>query len=172
MEPARLHCPWYSSGNTEVSCRSFLKGIFPTQGSILGLLHRRQSLYRLDDQGSPSNMPVMLQIVQPALASPSSPSPGSGVLFVDLPPYDHWFLNSQNQGWAGWHTFLLDPPAWAPSSCYTFSALVAYLTHHLLPGTTLHEWIMWLHVLQHIQTLNVFWCQVSNHLFCSILLFT
>ena len=33
--------------NTGVDCHSFLQGIFLTQGSNLGLLHRRQILYRL-----------------------------------------------------------------------------------------------------------------------------
>ena len=31
---------------------SFSRGIFPTQGSNLGLLHCRQTLYRLSHQGS------------------------------------------------------------------------------------------------------------------------
>ena len=43
--------PWNSSGkNAEVGCHSLLQGIFPTQGSNLGLLHCRQSLYKC--QGS------------------------------------------------------------------------------------------------------------------------
>ena len=37
--------------NIEVSC--LLQGIFPTQGSNLGLLHCRQILYQLRYQGSP-----------------------------------------------------------------------------------------------------------------------
>ena len=33
-------CPWDSLGkNTRVGCHSLLQGIFPTQGSNLGLLH-------------------------------------------------------------------------------------------------------------------------------------
>ena len=47
--PARLLCPWDSPGkNTGVSCHALLQGIFPTQGSNLGLLqflHCRQILY-------------------------------------------------------------------------------------------------------------------------------
>ena len=43
LQPARLLCPWNSPGkNTGVDCRFPLQGIFPTQGSNLGLLHRRQ----------------------------------------------------------------------------------------------------------------------------------
>ena len=41
-----LLCPWDSPGrNTGVGCHSLLQGIFLTQGSKLGLLHCRQSLY-------------------------------------------------------------------------------------------------------------------------------
>ena len=39
LQPARLLCPWESPGeNTGVGSRSFLQGIFPTQGLNLGLL--------------------------------------------------------------------------------------------------------------------------------------
>ena len=38
--------------NTGGDCHSLLQGIFPTQGSNLGLLHCRQILYRLIHQGS------------------------------------------------------------------------------------------------------------------------
>ena len=43
-----LCSPWDSPGqNTGVGSRSFLQGIFPTQGSNPGLLHCRQILYQL-----------------------------------------------------------------------------------------------------------------------------
>ena len=46
LQPARLFCPLNCPGkNTGVGCHSLLQGIFPTQGSNLGLLHRRQILY-------------------------------------------------------------------------------------------------------------------------------
>ena len=44
------------SKNIGVSCHSLLKGIFPTQGSNLGLLHCRQILYRLSHQGRPTSL--------------------------------------------------------------------------------------------------------------------
>ena len=45
---SRLLCPWDSSGkNTGVSSHSLFQGIFPTQGSNLGLPHYRQFLYHL-----------------------------------------------------------------------------------------------------------------------------
>ena len=46
--------PWNSPGqNTRVGSRSLLQGIFPTQGSNLGLPHCRWILYQLSQQGSP-----------------------------------------------------------------------------------------------------------------------
>ena len=43
-----------SSGkNTGVGCYSLLQGIFPTQGSDLGLPNYRQILYHLSQEGSP-----------------------------------------------------------------------------------------------------------------------
>ena len=39
--------------NTGVCCHALLQGIFPTQGSNLGLPHCRQILYHLSHQGSP-----------------------------------------------------------------------------------------------------------------------
>ena len=49
-----IYSPWNSLGqNTGVGSRSLLQGIFPTQGSNLGLLHCRWILYQLSHQGSP-----------------------------------------------------------------------------------------------------------------------
>ena len=43
-----LLCPQNSSGkNTGFGCHSLFQRIFPTQGSNLGLLHCRQTLYSL-----------------------------------------------------------------------------------------------------------------------------
>ena len=53
VQPARLLCPWNSSGkNTGVGCHFLLQGIFPTQGLNTCLLHCRQVLYHLSHQGS------------------------------------------------------------------------------------------------------------------------
>ena len=39
LKPARLLCPWNSSGkNTGVNCHALLQGIFQTQGSNLSLM--------------------------------------------------------------------------------------------------------------------------------------
>ena len=43
----------FSRQVTGVGCHSLLQGIFPTQGSNLGVLHCRQILYQLSHQGSP-----------------------------------------------------------------------------------------------------------------------
>ena len=46
--------PWHSPGkNTGVGCHFLLWGIFPTQGSNLGLLHCRRLLYHLSHQVGP-----------------------------------------------------------------------------------------------------------------------
>ena len=41
------------SKNTRVCCHVLIQGIFPTQGSNLGLLQCRQNLYHLSHQGNP-----------------------------------------------------------------------------------------------------------------------
>ena len=54
LSPTRLLCPSdFPDRNTGVGCHSLLQGIFPTQGSDLGLMHCRQILYGLSHQGSP-----------------------------------------------------------------------------------------------------------------------
>ena len=51
LSPTRLLCPWNSPGkNTRMDSHSLLQGIFPAQGSNLGLLHCRQILYHLNYQ--------------------------------------------------------------------------------------------------------------------------
>ena len=48
LRPHGLYSPWNSPGqNTGVGSLSLLQGIFPTQGSNLGLLHRRRIRYQL-----------------------------------------------------------------------------------------------------------------------------
>ena len=55
LQPARLLCPWDSPGKKSgVGCHSLLQGIFPTQELNQGLLHCRQILYWLRQQGSPN----------------------------------------------------------------------------------------------------------------------
>ena len=48
LQPHGLYSPWNSPGqNTGVGSLSLLQGIFPTQGSNLGLWHCRRVLYQL-----------------------------------------------------------------------------------------------------------------------------
>ena len=50
---SRLLHPWDFLGKSSgVGCHFLLQGIFPTQGSNPGLLHCRQTLYRLSHQRS------------------------------------------------------------------------------------------------------------------------
>ena len=54
LQPTRLLCPWDSpQARILECCHALLQGIFPTQGSNPGLLHCRQILYHLSQQGSP-----------------------------------------------------------------------------------------------------------------------
>ena len=53
LQPTRLLCPWnFPCKDTGVGGHFFLQGIFPTQGSNLGLLYCRQILYQLSSKGS------------------------------------------------------------------------------------------------------------------------
>ena len=54
LEPARVLCLWDSPDkNTGVGCRACLQGIFPTQGSNLGLLQRQVGSLPLAPPGKP-----------------------------------------------------------------------------------------------------------------------
>ena len=54
FRPHGPYSPWNSPGqNTGVGSLSLLQGIFPTQGSNLGLLPCRRILYQLSHKGSP-----------------------------------------------------------------------------------------------------------------------
>ena len=74
LQPAGLLCPWNSPGkNTGVGCHSLLQGIFPTEGSNLGVPHCRQILYCLHISlifGFPShldNIPFLLSVPSPCM---------------------------------------------------------------------------------------------------------
>ena len=63
LQPRGLYGPWNFPGqNTGVGSLSLLQGIFPTQGSNLGLPHYGQILYQLSHQGSPR---ILERIVYP-----------------------------------------------------------------------------------------------------------
>ena len=78
--------PWNSPGqNTGVGSLSFLQGIFPTQGSNLGLPHCRQILYQLSHKGSPR---ILEWVAYPFPRGSSRPRnwTGSPALQVDSLP--------------------------------------------------------------------------------------
>ena len=59
-DPVDCNSPWDSPGqNTAVGSLSLLQGIFPTQGSNPGLLHRRRILSQLSHEGSPRILEVV-----------------------------------------------------------------------------------------------------------------
>ena len=59
LRPHGLYNPWNSPGqNTRVGSLSLLQGIFPTQELNQGLLHCRQILYQLSQQGKSKNTGV------------------------------------------------------------------------------------------------------------------
>ena len=62
--------------NTVVGCHALLQGIFPTQGSNLGLLHCRRILYHLSHQGSPW---ILEWVAMPFLRGSSQPRNWTGV---------------------------------------------------------------------------------------------
>ena len=68
--------------NTRVGCHALLQGIFPTQGSNLGLPHCRQMLYLLSHQGCPR---------------PGSPLPFS--ILALRAPWTVWKGKSQSHQW-------------------------------------------------------------------------
>ena len=72
-----MYCPWNSPGqNTGVGGCSLLQGIFPTQGSNLGLSHCRQILYQLSYQGS---LRILEWVAYPFSSGFSQPRNQTGV---------------------------------------------------------------------------------------------
>ena len=83
--PHGLYSPWNSPGqNTGVGSLSLLQGIFPTQGSNLGLPHCRRILYQLSHKRSP-----LFPKVPSNSAADFSPKPESLVLLTLglVPPF-------------------------------------------------------------------------------------
>ena len=73
LESSRLLCPWESPGkNTGMSCYFLLQRVFPTQGWNLCLLHDRQILLLLSQQGSPNacQLSVLILVINRYSANP------------------------------------------------------------------------------------------------------
>ena len=88
LQPTRLPRPWDSPGkNTGVGCHALLQGIFPTQGSNLGLPYHRQILDPLSHQGAPLHLPeteCKSQVLHKAF--PDTVSEQVNKLFTPCPP--------------------------------------------------------------------------------------
>ena len=70
LQTGRLLCPWDSAGkNTGVGCHFLLQGIYPTQGSNLGLLHCRWILYHLSHPGEAQVIKDVLKYLEGRSAS-------------------------------------------------------------------------------------------------------
>ena len=94
---ARLLYAWNSQGkNTGMSCHFLLQGVLPTWGSNLSLLHCRQILYCLSQQGSPQIASVQFRFSRSVVsdplrphesqhARPPCPSPNPGVFSNSCP---------------------------------------------------------------------------------------
>ena len=80
LRPHELHSPWNSpSQNTGVDRLSLLQGIFPTQGSNLGLPHYRRILYQLSHQGNPR---ILGWVASPFSRGSSRPRNRTGVSHI------------------------------------------------------------------------------------------
>jgi len=68
----RLICPWDSPGmNTKVGSHFFLQEIFWTHRSNSDLLHCKQILYHLSQQGSPGFLYINKEITEGFFKNPS-----------------------------------------------------------------------------------------------------
>ena len=84
--PWTIYSPWNSPvGNTGMSSRSLLQGIFTTQGLNPGLLHCRRIPYQLSHKGSPRIL-EWVPIPPPADLPDPGIEPGSLALQVDSLP--------------------------------------------------------------------------------------
>ena len=71
LQPARLLCPWDSSGkNTGVGCHALLQGIFPTRGLNLHLLHLLHCRFFTPE---PPGKPFSYIVIAPYLRNKMAP---------------------------------------------------------------------------------------------------
>ena len=132
LRPHGLYSPWNSPGqNTGVGSLSLLQGIFPTQGSNLGLLHCRQILYQLCQKGSPWDF-ILLPGVEVICCSWHIQS--WLLLFSDMtlltrgaPWWEFSPCGSKEAGWDPPHR----PHTWETSAFWWLSDWVKLLRAHL-----------------------------------------
>ena len=88
VTPWTVYSPWNSPGqNTGVGSLSLLQGIFPTQGSNLGLLHCRQILYQLSHKG---NSRILEWVAYPFSSRSSRPRNRTGVSCIAGGFFTNW----------------------------------------------------------------------------------
>ena len=73
--------------NNRVGCHALLQGIFPTQGSNPGLLHCRQTVYHLNQQGSPR---TLQWVAYPFSSGSSQPRNWTGVSCIAGRVFTSW----------------------------------------------------------------------------------
>ena len=88
LRPHGLYSPWNSPGqNTGVGSLFLLQGIFPTQGSILGLPRCRRILYQLSHKGSPG---ILEWVTYPFSSGSSPPRNRTGVSCIAGGFFTNW----------------------------------------------------------------------------------
>ena len=95
LQPHALYSPWYSPGqNTRVGSLSILQGIFPIQGSNLGLLHCRQILYQLNHKESPKTLEW---VAYPFSSGSSWPRNWTGVSCIASGFFTNWAMRETQE---------------------------------------------------------------------------
>ena len=118
LQPSRLLGPWDFPGkNTEVGCHFLLQGIFPTQGSNLGLLLWQVNSLPLSHLGSPLSLKwggqsELPNIVSRSLFAPwETPWPKEKTHWKSLWCWEGLGAGGEgdNRGWDGW---MASPTRW------------------------------------------------------------
>ena len=137
-----LYSPWNSpSQNTGVDNCSLLQGIFPTQGLNPGLLHCRQILYHLSNQGKPGEISICRYADDTTLMADSREELKSLLINVKEQgektglkfniqktkitasrPITSWQINGKQ--WKQWQTLF----SWAPKSLQMMAAAMKLKT--------------------------------------------
>ena len=102
--PHGLYSPWNSPGqNTAVGSLFFSRGIFPTEGSNLGLPHCRRILYQLRHQGSPR---TLKWVAYPFSSGSSWPRDRTGVSCIVGGFFTNWAITERELQRRGEREFL------------------------------------------------------------------
>ena len=110
-----IYSPWNSPGqNTGVGSLSLLQGIFPTQGSNLGLPHCRQIFYQLSHKGSPR---ILERVAYPFSSGSSQPKNWTGVSCIAGRFFTNWTIREAGCKLTSTHMLL-----WAIFFCLMWDA--------------------------------------------------